>query len=220
MDRTAKAFEAAQRIINTMREAGFEDLRDLISPTRTIDTPDFIQWEYGATRLVVWDDECDYVVKVALEPCCERYNKKEAEICAAAEKEGFGDMFGWCKQYLPPHGEKEYYVPGVYVMEFLEGCEDDVIDSTYERGYKEFCRSNELDESDFDSRDLYDEYREEVGIEEQGEITDLLVEGMSVSETYDFNSFLYDNDINDLHSANVLMKNGRFVICDYAGYGW
>ena len=33
-------------------------------------------------------------------------------------------------------------------------------------------------------------------------------------------SFLYNNDVNDLHSGNVLMKGGRFVICDYAGYGW
>ena len=220
MDRTVKAFEAAQRIINTMREAGFEDLRDLMSPTRIIDTPDYIQWEYGATRLVVWDDECDYVVKVALDFDCEKYNEKEAEICATAEKEGFGDMFGWCKQYTAPQGKKEDYVPGIYVMEFLEGCEDDVTDSAYERGYKEFCRSNGLDESDFDSHDRYQEYREEVDIEEQDEIMELLVEGMSVSETYDFNSFLYDNNINDLHSANVLMKGDRFVICDYAGFGW
>lgn len=220
MDRTTKAFEAAQRIINIMREAGFEDLRDLVSPTRDYDTPDYIQWEAGATRLVIWDDECDYVIKIALDSYCEKYNKKEADVCAAAEEEGFENMFGWCKQYLPPQGEKENYVPGVYVMEFLEGCEDDVIDSSYERGYKEFCRSNGLDEFDFDSHDRYQEYREEADIEEQDEIMELLVEGMSVRETYDFNSFLYNNDINDLHSGNVLMKNGRFVICDYAGYGW
>ena len=66
----------------------------------------------------------------------------------------------------------------------------------------------------------YQEYREEADIEEQDEIMELLVEGMSVSETYDFNSFLYNNDINDLHSGNILVKDGRFVICDYAGYGW
>ena len=220
MNRTTEAFMAAQRIIKTMRDAGFEDLRDLISPVRTIDVPDYIQWESGATRLVIWDDECDYVIKIALESFYEKYNKHEVDIYKDAEKEGFADMFGWCELYLPPHGEKEHYVPGVYVMEFLEGCEDDVIDSSYERGYKEFCKLNELDESEIDSRNLYEEYRSENNVEEEDEIMELLVEGMSVSETYDFNSFLYNNDVNDLHSGNVLMKGGRFVICDYAGYGW
>lgn len=220
MDRKTQAFAAAQRIIDAIWDAGFDDLRDIMNVQMGM-VPDFIQWQAGATRLVIWDDECDYVVKVALDHWDEKYNKHEVEVYAEAEKAGFSDMFGWCAQYTEGHGEKETFVPGVYVMEFLDGCEDEVIDSAYSLKYDWFCEQNGLDPSDFDSRDKYAEYKSGDGYQEDDEeIMELLTEGMSVSETYDFNSFIYEHEVNDIHSGNILMKNGRFAFCDYAGYGW
>ena len=96
MDRYLEACMAAERIINAVECAGY----DLSDPNAIIHDGwggflGDLQFAYGASRLVIWDEDyCDYVIKVALGKSFEKYCKREVEVYAAAVKEGLQDSFG------------------------------------------------------------------------------------------------------------------------------
>lgn len=214
VDRTLKAFMAADRILNMIESAGmnWSEPRSILDAG---DYPNHMQYCYGATRLVIWDDNCDYVLKIALDEVFEKYNKHEVEVYKDAVNEGLEDNFAWCDCYIEPCEDEDFYNPGVYVMEYLEGTDEEIYDRAWQHGYTRFCEENGRE----DSVDSIDAYYEE-GYDDNDVLMELFTADWSISEKYDFNTFLYDNNINDIHSANVLYRGDRLVICDYAGYGW
>lgn len=215
MNKTATAFMAAQRIIDSVKCAGFDlhNYEDIENITRYGYKyfPGFIHCEWGATRLVIWDDQYDYVIKVAIEPDCEKYNQHEAEVYEAAVSAGLKDYFGWCKCYI-----KSENGPGIYVMEFLSGDESDITENAFIYCYEHYCNMYGLDASNYESMDEYDSIERD----EKEEVRDFLESQMSTSEVHDFRIFLLKWLVNDLHAGNVLYRNKTLVICDYAGFGW
>lgn len=218
MNRKEEAFAAAQRIINKVYAAGFDITNTESFLEHAWKIAGDINYNSGASRLVVWDDECDYVVKVARGEDLERYNKHEVEIYNAAVEEGLQHNFGWCACYIEP-SQDEGYIPGIYVMEFLDGDEDDVCNDAYDYGYRSYCESNGLDMNSQEVAEDYDSIRYEDD-DTLGELMNFLEAGMSTKEIASFETFLCKWDINDLHSGNMLYRGDRLVICDYAGWGW
>lgn len=219
MDRQLEACLAAERIINVVQSAGFDlsDPRSIIQYSWS-DLPDGIQYAYGASRLVLWDEYyCDYVVKIALDPGYEKYCQREVEVYAAAVQEGLADSFGWCMCYSEPIEEVDNYVPGIYVMEYLDCNEDEVYDDAWCYGYKEYCRSNGLDASNYDNADEYNDWN----CEDEGMYLDYFESEMGRDYLRAFEVFLCKWRITDLHQGNFSTGHpSEMKIVDYAGWGW
>lgn len=213
--REFEAFMAAKRIINVVESAGF----DLSDPDTIIHDgwlPNDLQFAYGASRLVIWDEDyCDYVIKIARGKCFEKYCKREVEVYAAAAEEGLQDSFGWCMCYSEPIEEADNYVPGIYVMEYLDCNEEEVYDDAWVYGYKEYCRSRGLDDSNYDNADNYDDWKQD----DAGLVLDLLESSMDNKYRRAFEIFMCKWEITDIHNANISSSYPRKIV-DYAGWGW
>lgn len=219
INRINEAFMAADRIINAIECTGI----DLSNPDGFFQyseyLPSNIQFDSGVTRLVFWDtDYCDYVIKIALNQKYEKYCQHEVEVYAAAVDEGVSDSFAWCTCYSEPVEEEEVYVPGIYVMEYLDCNEEAVSDSAWSYGYKKYCEERGIDGSDWEATDDYNEWRWDEGEET---VLDYMESMMSTEYLKTFEVFMRKWWINDIHEANVSFANdGRLVIIDYAGWGW
>ena len=216
MERTVQAFAAAQRILDEIKEeTGFsfetyDDVENILEDLRYNYGMEKVYFEWGASRVVFYDDNNDYAIKIAREQCFEKYNEREVEIYADAETQKLEENFGWCKCYIEPTEE----TPGIYVMEFLDGDEEDVTSRAYQYGYSKYCETYGLDTNE----DSAESYQSEV--DEKEELMYLLHSYMTEKEVSAFENFVYSWDISDLHSGNMLYRNERLVICDYAGWGW
>ena len=215
-----EAFMAATRIINMVESAGF----NITDPASIIygdysDFPEDMRYAFGASRLVIWDDDyCDYVIKIALQEDYEKYCQREVDIYKAAVKEGLEDQFAWCMCYAEPCMDDDFYNPGIYVMEYVDCNEDDIEDTTWKYGYEQYCSLNGLDSSDYNSADAYNDWN-------QGDTEDMVLDYMEslMSPEYRraFEVFMYKWWITDIHSQNVALKpDGNMVIIDYAGWNW
>lgn len=218
MDRYLQACQAAERLINEVTTAGF----DLCDSERIIYNgyqylPNYIQYAYGASRLVIWDDcYCDYVIKIAKDENCEKYCQHEVEIYQAAVKEGVADSFAWCACYQEPDWDND--MPGIYVMEYLDCNEDEVYDDAWTYGYKEYCRSHGLDDSNYDNADEYESWKES---DDNGLVLDLLESDMDDKYRRTFEIFMCKWEITDIHQGNISNEcGGHRKIVDYAGWGW
>lgn len=220
INRINEACMAAERIINAVECAGY----DLSDPDTIIHDGwggflGDLQFAYGASRLVIWDEDyCDYVIKVARGKSCEKYCKREVEVYAAAVKEGLQDSFGWCMCYSEPVEEEDNYVPGIYVMEYLDCNEDEVADDAWTYGYKEYCRSHGLDDSNYDNADEYNDWNCD---EDECMYLEYFESEMDSDYLRAFEVFIGKWRITDLHNANFSCgKPSEMKIVDYAGWGW
>ena len=221
MDRYLVACHAAERIIEAVECAGL----DLTDPHSIIDTcwegmVGSINYAYGASRLVLWDEDyCDYVIKIPLDSYYEKYCQQEVAIYESAVKEGVADSFAWCSCYAEPtYADGEIDAPGIYVMEYLDCNEDEVYDDAWLLGYRENCSSRGLDSSNYDNADEYNDWNEG---EDADMVLDLLESDMSYEYRRAFEVFMRKWKITDIHSGNVSnIYNGHRKIVDYAGWGW
>ena len=216
MDRYLQACQAAERLINEVSAAGFDlcDSENIIRNGYQY-LPNYIQYAYGASRLVIWDDcYCDYVIKIAQDENCEKYCQHEVEIYQAAVEEGVADSFAWCACYAEPDWDNG--MPGIYVMEYLDCNEDEVYDDAWTYGYKEYCRSHGLDDSNYDNADEYDSWNEG---EDVNMVLDLLESDMSSEYRRTFEIFMCKWEITDIHNANISSSYPHKIV-DYAGWGW
>lgn len=223
LNRINEAAIAADRIINMVECAGFDitDPNSILSYPNYMNMPEGMQYAYGASRIVIWDEDyCDYVIKIALDEKYEKYCQHEVEVYEAAVKEGLADNFAWCMCYAEPiyDDNGEYDAPGIYVMEYVDCNEDDVEDTTWKYGYEQYCSLNGLDSSDYNSADAYNDWN-------QGDTEDMVLDYMEslMSSEYRraFEVFMCKWWITDIHSQNVALKpDGNMVIIDYAGWNW
>ena len=219
MDRYLEACLAAERIINMVESAGF----DITNPYSIINCanyntmPDDMQYSYGASRLVIWDDDpCDYVIKIALDEGYEKLCRHEVEVYEAACKEGLEKEFAWCMCYSNPV-QYDGYVPGIYVMEYVDCNEDEVADAIYKHGYEEYCEMHGLDSSNWDSINEYDNWYEG---DHEDRVLDYMESLMAPEYTRAFEIFMCKWWVTDIHEQNVGFKNNKMVITDYAGWNW
>ena len=223
-DRKLEAFMAADRILTMVESAGIDlnNPYDFLNSHWTYDLPYDMQWNNGASRLVIWDEDyCDYVIKVALCEKFEKFNQHEVEVYEAAVKEGLADNFAWCTCYSQPQYDEfgEYVAPGVYIMEYVDCDEDAVYDSTWKHGYEEYCAMKGLDASDYSDEQIrsYDDWN--CG-EEDDMVLDYIESSMSDSMRKAFCLFMMKWWITDIHYQNVGFVGNRMVMVDYAGWNW
>lgn len=219
VNRINEAFMAATRIINEVEGAGFNisDPYSIINGSYEY-WPDYLQYSYGASRLVIWDTECcDYVLKIALNEDYEKYCQREVEIYQAAVREGMADNFAWCMCYAEPCMDDDFYNAGIYVMEYVDCDSDTVYDSAWRHGYEEYCEMKGFDSSLYDHCDEFDRWN---CAEEEDMILECIGASMSDNTFKMFNRFLYDWRVSDIHSENAGFLNGKMVLTDYAGWGW
>jgi len=212
MDRFNEAYNRISKLMNILNGAGF-DINDPWS-FESIDVPENIKFATGATRLVIWDEENpDYVAKIALSEDSEKYNIHEVELYQAAEREGLGEHFGWCAEIY------DYGARSVYAMEYLD-CDYDQIDSeSYQWGYENYCYEQDLDVNTEDSREAYEDYFWKSGTCDNL-VLDWFEDKLLKPMVAKFDRFIYEHDIDDIHSGNVGRRGNVLVLCDYAGYGW
>ena len=220
LNRINEAAMAADRIIKMVEYAGFDitDPNSIINYNSYSLMPDGMQFAYGASRLVIWDEDyCDYVIKIALDEKYEKFCQHEVEVYEAAVKEGLADNFAWCMCYSDSYYEEDRYVPGIYVMEYVECNEDTVADATYKHGYEEYCEMNGLDSSNWDSIDEYDKWYEG---DSEDRVLDYMESLMPSEYRRMFEVFMCKWWITDIHEQNVGFKGSNMIIVDYAGWNW
>ena len=222
LNRINQAAMAADRIIDMLECAGFDitDPNSIISYPNYMNMPGSMTYAYGASRIVIWDEDyCDYVVKIALDEKYEKFCQHEVEVYEAAIKEGLADTFAWCMCYAEPryNDEGEYEVPGIYVMEYVDCNEDVNSDEIWKYGYSQYCKERGLDSSSYDYADDYDEWN----CEEDDELVLEYVESqMNDEQRRLFNVFMMKWWISDIHNQNIGHIGNRIVILDYAGWNW
>lgn len=215
MSKSFEAFLAAQRILDTLEsyEINIQDPESIINMDYEY-IPKEIHTNYGASRLVIWDDNCDYVIKVPLSMFDEKFCQREVEIYAAAVDKGLEQHFGWCECFIEPTSSSL----GIYVMEYLDGYEDEVYDGAWSYAYRTYCEENHLDSS---SEEVAEDYANTYDSDNDNDILiDYLKSDMTDNEATLFDRFVSKWHINDLHVGNYLMRNNKLVICDYAGWHW
>ena len=220
LNRINEAAMAADRIINMVECAGFDitNLNSILDYPNYMNLPDGMQYAYGASRLVIWDEDyCDYVIKIALDEKYEKFCQHEVEVYEAAVKEGLADNFAWCMCYSDSYYEEDRYIPGIYVMEYVDCNEDTVADATYKHGYEEYCEMNGLDSSNWDSIDEYDRWYEG---DSEDRVLDYMESLMSSEYRRMFEVFMCKWWITDIHEQNVGFKGSNMIIVDYAGWNW
>ena len=223
LNRINEAAMAADRIINMVESAGFDltNPNDMLTYPNYMNMPEGMQYAYGASRLVIWDEDyCDYVIKIALDEKYEKFCQHEVEVYEAAVKEGLADTFAWCMCYAEPQYDDngEYDAPGIYVMEYADCNEDVNYDEIWKYGYKQYCSEMGLDSSSYDYAEDYNEWN---CCEEDSELVLEYIESqMSDEQRRLFNVFMMKWWINDIHNCNIGYIGNRIVILDYAGWNW
>lgn len=155
----------------------------------------------GMTKLVIWDGESDYVLKM---PFCDRdfdYCRAEVRNYKKAVEAGFAEHFAYCELLMNfSHAEKE--IP-VYIMEYVEMDEwenEKAIDSYLSTN----CSLEDYD-PDCDGEDKIIIYIENIWEKEKVDA---------------FSAFCRENRINDLHPGNVGFQEGEPIFIDYSGFGF
>lgn len=218
MDRRAEAFDAARRILETLEEAGlnYTNPGQLYDDNRNC-MPAGLQIACGVTRLVIWDEYCDYVIKIAFTDLYEKYNKHEVEVYAAAVEEGLEENFAWCDCYIQPCESDDFWSAGVYVMEYLDGNSEEVSDRAWDYEYKQYCEEHDYDSSSYDYADDFNDWYYD---DEDQSLMNFFLSQVENKVACKIGKFISKFNINDLHCGNFLFRGDRLVICDYAGYGW
>ena len=214
-NRVIPAFMAAERIIRELKMNGLQ----VSDPERIKDIdlclPDGIYCDYGASRVVIWDEERDYVLKIARSRECEEYNEHEASVYQAAVEVGLEESFGWFACYREPLEEDGKYIPGIYVMEFLEGDHECVCERAFSYGFDKYCSLHQIDNPTPVTISNY------YAVTDHKEEVKTLIKATIPEEKHLlFDDFIITHHVNDLHSGNVLFRNDTVVICDYAGWDW
>lgn len=220
MDRMVEAFAAAQRMIDELAHYGL-DRETLVNDFENdCELPCGMWWNCGASRIVIGDEMENYVLKIASTQNYEKYNQREVEVYQRAVEEGLEDNFAWCACYLEPYTEDGVYLPGIYVMERLDGNEDEVRDSAWVYGYQQYCKVYNWLYKDLSHASDYNNWSGR-NYEDDDDLLDYLTSFIKESDMIrKFYCFIEDERVDDLHCGNFLFRNERLVICDYAGWNW
>ena len=161
-----------------------------------------IAFYWGASKLVIVDEDNDWVLKI---PFCDKsrnYCAVEAENYKKAVEAGVEEPFAACYFLM------EYEGAPCYVMEKIN-CDEQAIESDfYEIGSDKLL--GEMSE---------DEICSYLGSMDTDEILDQLLEFYyEAGFLREINAFLSVNSINDLHTGNLGYRGDKLVFVDYSGY--
>lgn len=175
----------------------------------------------GATKFVIGDDNCDYIIKIQ-PPCVDDnvdYCAREVEVYNAAVVNGYEDKFAWTAKLFDYDFNESICLP-VYVMEWCQ-CSYDMIDDEMDNWhYTNYCSSHCLEMGD----EAYDKYNSAPDGRERNYSVMMLewafeMWGGEYTEDNEFVQFMRNMYINDIHAGNWGWCNNRLVLTDYSGYG-
>ena len=108
----------------------------------------------GATKFVIGDDHCDYIIKIQ-PPCVDGmdYCAREVAVYNAAVVNGFEDKFAWTAKLFDFHFNDSICLP-VYVMEWCQCSYDMIDDEMDDWHYTNYCSYHCLEKGD----EAYNEY--------------------------------------------------------------
>lgn len=175
----------------------------------------------GCTKLVIGDDNCDYIIKFCPNPEDFDYCGREVEVYEEAVRAGYADKFAWCAK-LFDYDFNEYTTLPVYVMEWCQCSYDMIDDEMDDWHYTKYCSAhNQIKGSDGSYNKYYNS--EERGKDSGQRMMEWAysVWGMDYDNPndYGFCAFMQKMFINDIHSGNWGWCNNKLVLVDYSGYG-
>ena len=174
----------------------------------------------GATKLVIGDDNCDYIIKFCPFHSDFDYCAREAEVYEEAVRAGHADKFAWCAKLFDYDFNESFCLP-VYVMEWCQ-CSYDMIDDEMEDWhYTRFCSSTGITKGDDDAYEKYCDSRDNCDETYSERMLEWAFDcwGGEYSSSSDFVVFMRNMFINDIHAGNWGWCNNRLVLVDYSGYG-
>lgn len=176
----------------------------------------------GATKFVIGDEDCDYIIKFC--PCSGDFDycAREVEVYEEAVRAGYADKFAWCAKLFDYDFNGSFCLP-VYVMEWCQCGYDQIDDEMDDWHYTKFCTSNGLKKTDDDAWDKYYDSKDRCR-----NWSERLMEWAYDCWGLDFNApsmgdsiadFMRKMYINDIHPGNWGWHDNKLVLVDYSGYG-
>jgi hypothetical protein len=178
----------------------------------------------GATRLVIGDDRCDWVLKIGMDTSEMDYGAREVAAYEDAVRAGIAKCFAQTEllcNYTFVDGVGGTCTTPVYIMECCSCGYDMISDDSCNYHFTSFCEENGLDQQDADSWDefynVHDDcqYADSEGMMEYA----LSVMQLTEEEKNIFFNVLTAHYVNDLHAGNWGYRGDMLVLIDYAGYG-
>lgn len=165
----------------------------------------------GVTRVVIISDQLDWVIKVNFisDNTTPDYNELERDHFQSAINAGLDQYFA-----------AMYYVENidgieVYAQEKVRADEDSVSSSFFEYTLENYYNKVNYEQEGVTEDEVNDAaWEESIGLENEDRIYAMITDGMA-REVVDF---IFENDINDLHSGNWGYRGDEPVLIDYAGY--
>ena len=176
----------------------------------------------GCTKLVIGDDNCDYIIKFCPFHSDFDYCAREVEVYEEATRAGYADKFAWCAKLFDYDFNESFCLP-VYVMEWCQCSYDMIDDEMDDWHYTKYCSSHGITKGEDDAYERYCDSRNDNSVEFDERMMEWAysVWGLDYHnpEHYGFCRFMRDMSINDIHSGNWGWCNNHLVLVDYSGYG-
>ena len=174
----------------------------------------------GCTKLVIGDDNCDYIIKFCPQGYAYDYCAREVEIYNEAIRAGYADKFAWCAKLFDYEFNESFCLP-VYVMEWCQCSYDMIDDEMDDWHYTKYCSSTGISKGDDDAYEKYCDSRDNCDVTYSERMLEWAFDcwGGEYSSSSDFVIFMRNMFINDIHAGNWGWCNNRLVLVDYSGYG-
>ena len=172
----------------------------------------------GATKFVIGDEGCDYVIKFCPQGDDYDYCAREVEVYEEAVRAGYADKFAWCAKLFDYDFNESMNIP-VYVMEWCKCDYDMISDEVDDWEYTNYCKSKHIEKSDEALHEYYSKARYNRGCGERMFAWANEHWAMTVEQVNQFRRFMYAMFINDIHPGNWGWCDNRLVLVDYSGYG-
>ena len=174
----------------------------------------------GATKLVIGDDNCDYIIKFCPNPDMMDYCEREVEIYEEAVRAGYADKFAWCAKLFDYDFNDSICLP-VYVMEWCQCSYDMIDDEMDDWHYTKYCSDLGVEKGDEVFTQYCSEGRNDKDYQERMMEWAYSVWGLDYhnGDDYAFCNFMKEMYINDIHAGNWGWCNNKLVLVDYSGYG-
>lgn len=184
----------------------------------------YIDWfSSGVTRNVIGSEILHCVLKFDIEQRCYEdyqglhyvdFSAVETKVYELAEKKGLEKYFAKIIPIGKIYGHTFYASEYAYVDD--TAMSDEVCNWTF----KNFCKANNIKESEEDTWDLFYEDPLSVDYDSHEGMFAYAVEEWGLMESNQVEYFLQQLNIGDCHSGNWgrTLENGSLIITDYAGY--
>ena len=175
----------------------------------------------GATKFVIGDDDCGYIIKFCTNESDFDYCGREVEVYEEAVRAGYADKFAWCAKLFDYDFNESFCLP-VYVMQWCHCGYNMIDDEMDDYHFTKYCSSHNIDKK---ADGAYDEYnskaRNSSDYDERMMEWAYSVWGLDYhnGDDYAFCNFMKRMYINDIHAGNWGWCNNRLVLVDYSGYG-